>query len=132
APVGEMEITLAQIWSEVLQVERVGRHDQFFELGGHSLLAVKLIERMRQQGLIVDVRAFFTAPTLEGIAALVPLVSFGADDLQIVGAAVGGASNVQDVYPLAPLQEGILFHHLVGEAGDPYVVGALLSFDSRA
>ncbi|WP_010453150.1 AMP-binding enzyme, partial [Pseudomonas asplenii] len=46
APLGSVEITLAQIWADVLKVERVGRHDHFFELGGHSLLAVTLIERM--------------------------------------------------------------------------------------
>ncbi|RUQ42982.1 non-ribosomal peptide synthetase, partial [Corynebacterium pseudodiphtheriticum] len=44
-PEGEMELTLAALWQELLDVERVGRHDNFFELGGHSLLAVKLIER---------------------------------------------------------------------------------------
>ena len=59
APQGEMETQLAAIWAEVLKLERVGRHDNFFELGGHSLLAVTLIERMRRQGLQVDVRALF-------------------------------------------------------------------------
>src|SRR4029077_5258679 len=49
APIGEIETQLAEIWAEVLKVERVGRHDNFFELGGHSLLAITLIERMRQR-----------------------------------------------------------------------------------
>src|SRR6185503_14018490 len=62
APVGEIETALAQIWSEVLQLEQVGRHDHFFELGGHSLLAVKLMERMRQRELHADIRTLFSQP----------------------------------------------------------------------
>ncbi|SFW84399.1 non-ribosomal peptide synthetase, partial [Pseudomonas sp. NFACC04-2] len=69
APIGETEITLAQLWAEVLNVERVGRHDHFFELGGHSLLAVSLMERMRQEGLEADVRTLFEQPTLSEYAA---------------------------------------------------------------
>jgi len=64
APVGEIETAVAEIWAEVLGVEQVGRHDNFFELGGHSLLAVRVIERMRQAGMQVDVRALFVTPTL--------------------------------------------------------------------
>ncbi|WP_157375981.1 AMP-binding enzyme, partial [Burkholderia ubonensis] len=37
-PVGEVEHALADIWAQLLNVERVGRHDNFFDLGGHSLL----------------------------------------------------------------------------------------------
>ena len=47
APVGDTEVTLAELWSEVLGVEGVGHRDHFFELGGHSLLAVRLIEPAR-------------------------------------------------------------------------------------
>ncbi|MDE9499967.1 hypothetical protein KKJ22_19770, partial [Xenorhabdus bovienii] len=49
APVDEMEMTLAQIWQELLKLERVGRQDNFFRLGGHSLTAIQLLSRMREQ-----------------------------------------------------------------------------------
>ena len=70
APVGEVEITLARLWCELLNVERVGRHDHFFELGGHSLLAVSLVGRLQQEGMEADVRALFEQPTLAGYAAI--------------------------------------------------------------
>ena len=68
-PQGETETRLAEIWAQVLKLDRVGRHDNFFELGGHSLLAISLMERMRRAGLEVDVRALFATPTLADLAA---------------------------------------------------------------
>ncbi|HEU4881056.1 MAG TPA: amino acid adenylation domain-containing protein [Longimicrobium sp.] len=77
APVGETEEVLAEIWAEVLGVERVGRHDNFFELGGHSLLAVRVISRMRQVlGAEVVLAHVFSHPTVESLAARLA----GADD----------------------------------------------------
>ncbi len=69
APQGDAETALAEIWRELLGVERVGRHDNFFQLGGHSLLAVKLLDRMREAGLHADVEALFTDATLASLAA---------------------------------------------------------------
>uniref|UniRef100_UPI0039B75EBE phosphopantetheine-binding protein n=1 Tax=Pseudomonas sp. P1B16 TaxID=2986074 RepID=UPI0039B75EBE len=69
APRGELETALAEIWTDVLKIEQVGRDDNFFELGGHSLLAVGLVARMRQAGLHVDARTLFSQPTLAGLAA---------------------------------------------------------------
>ncbi|HEU4560668.1 MAG TPA: amino acid adenylation domain-containing protein [Longimicrobium sp.] len=69
APVGETEQALAEIWAEVLRVERVGRHDNFFELGGHSLLAVRVISRVRQVlGVEVALGELFTRPVLADFA----------------------------------------------------------------
>ncbi|WKB55699.1 non-ribosomal peptide synthetase [Eleftheria terrae] len=159
APIGEVETTLAQLWAELLKVERVGRHDNFFELGGHSLLAVSLIERLRQAGLPLDVRSLFATPTLAALALsigggmaavevppnrippgctaiepeMLSLVQLSRDEIaQVVASVPGGAANIQDIYPLAPLQEGILFHHLMAQVGDVYLTPALLAFDSRA
>ncbi|WP_143151654.1 AMP-binding protein, partial [Pseudomonas sp. NFACC49-2] len=157
APQGDVETTMAQLWQALLGVEQVGRHDHFFELGGHSLLAVSLIERMRQVGLSADVRVLFGQPTLSALAAAVggycevevPANGIARDctritpDMlsltrldqeaidRIVASVPGGAGNVQDIYPLAPLQEGILYHHLSAEQGDPYLLQALFGLRDR-
>ncbi|WP_261278745.1 amino acid adenylation domain-containing protein, partial [Serratia ficaria] len=68
APQGERETLLAEIWRELLGVERVGRHDNFFELGGHSLLAVRLTNRLQQAGLQLQLQALFAGPTLHLLA----------------------------------------------------------------
>ncbi|MFM9272248.1 condensation domain-containing protein, partial [Halomonas elongata] len=72
----------------------------------------------------------------DGCAAIRPeiltLIELDAEEIGLVEAAVpGGASNIQDIYPLAPLQEGILFHHRLQQVGDAYVTPHLLGFDSR-
>jgi hypothetical protein len=65
--------------------------------------------------------------------ALLPLVELTQSQIDAIVALVpGGAANVQDLYPLAPLQQGLLFHHrLAGSERDPYVQQALLAFDGR-
>ncbi|WP_154219806.1 hypothetical protein, partial [Pseudomonas syringae] len=49
----------------------------------------------------------------------------------IVARVPGGVANVQDVYALAPLQEGILYHHLMAPQDDPYRRTVLFNFDSQ-
>ncbi|WP_410962415.1 hypothetical protein, partial [Salmonella sp. SAL4355] len=51
---------------------------------------------------------------------------------RIVRNAPGGAANVQDIYPLTALQEGILFHSLLDGEGDPYLLHTLYGFESRS
>jgi amino acid adenylation domain-containing protein len=72
APVGVLETELAQIWSELLSVERIGRHDNFFELGGHSLTDLKLVSRIAQQfDVQIHVQAVYRCPTVQQLAQLV-------------------------------------------------------------
>ncbi len=158
APQTATEELLAGIWGEVLGLKRVGVHDNFFELGGHSLLVVSVMERMRRVGLHADVRDLYLTPTIAAMAAvaggeggnvevppnrippgcaalspdMLPLVRFGPEEIaQVVAAVPGGAANIQDIYPLAPLQEGLLFHHRMTAGGDGYLTRTLYGFDSR-
>ncbi|HEX2081842.1 MAG TPA: amino acid adenylation domain-containing protein, partial [Longimicrobium sp.] len=70
APQTEVEEALAEIWADVLGVERVGATDDFFALGGHSLLIMRLITRVRDAlGVETSIRTVFAAPTLRAMAA---------------------------------------------------------------
>ncbi|CAJ3999452.1 syringomycin synthetase [Burkholderia pseudomallei] len=158
APQGAKEEALAAIWKDLLPVERISRHDNFFELGGHSLLVIGLSEKLRAAGLHADVRVVYRASTLADLAAhlgtdnqdiRIPLNLIADGDEHITPAQLtlvalsqesidalmtkveGGAANVQDIYPLAPLQEGILFHHLMSGESDPYVLSGVLAFRGR-
>ncbi len=69
APRTDVEKLLAQIWGQLLRVERVGIDDNFFELGGHSLLATQATSRTRDAiGCDLPLRVMFETPTIAEIA----------------------------------------------------------------
>jgi amino acid adenylation domain-containing protein len=69
APRTPLEETLARVWAEVLEVERVGVHDSFFDLGGHSLQSVQLVARLTATlNRPVSVKTVFQAPTVAAMA----------------------------------------------------------------
>ena len=68
------EELLAEIWSHVLGVERVGIYDNFFQLGGHSLLATQVVSRIREAFQVeIPLRSMFEAPTVAGLAENIDL-----------------------------------------------------------
>ncbi|MDB6372144.1 non-ribosomal peptide synthetase, partial [Photorhabdus bodei] len=158
APQGETEIALAAIWRELLGIEQISRYDSFFALGGHSLLAIRVVERLRHLGLTLTARDLFQSPVLSDLAqtlgqhqavivppnvitpattaltpAMLPLIDLTQADIdRIVGQVPSGIANIQDIYALSPLQDGILFHHLLANEGDPYLLTGLMAFADRA
>ncbi|HLZ87831.1 MAG TPA: condensation domain-containing protein, partial [Puia sp.] len=70
APRNELEAALAEIWQQLLAVERVGIHDNFFKLGGHSLLAARVISLIgKTLGAELLIKDLFLYPTLLELAA---------------------------------------------------------------
>ncbi|MFB8753789.1 amino acid adenylation domain-containing protein [Streptomyces parvulus] len=75
------ETRLAEIWSEVLGTSDFGVHDDFFALGGNSLRITQITSRVREAfGVALELRAFFRASTVAGLAALVESEELAAAD----------------------------------------------------
>ena len=72
APRCEAERQLAEIWAEVLGIDRVGIHDNFFDLGGHSLAATRVVSRITETfQLELPIQSLFDRPTVAAIAAVI-------------------------------------------------------------
>jgi hypothetical protein len=72
AATSPLEMSLVQIWEQLLGTTPIGANDSFFELGGNSLLATRLATRLRETfPLDVPLRALFEAATIREQARLV-------------------------------------------------------------
>jgi amino acid adenylation domain-containing protein len=101
-----VEVGLAAIWSEVLEVQGIGREDDFFGIGGHSLLATQALSRVRRAfGVELPVKRLFEAPTLAGLARAIE------EALGAGGAAGGPALRPRGLStaPLSFAQERLWF-----------------------
>jgi acyl carrier protein len=110
APRTPLEVELAALMADLLQVEAVGLTANFFELGGHSLKAMQLIARVRERfGVELSVRTLFEHPTVAGLTAkmeerLVP----PASDLEALLAELEQLSPEEQAQLLAALEtEGV-------------------------
>lgn len=74
APRSDAERILADIWSEVLKVDRVGVHENFYELGGDSILSILVTSRARASGLGLELRHFMEHQTVAGLAEVAVVV----------------------------------------------------------
>jgi acyl carrier protein len=122
APQGAIEELLAGLWSELLGVERIGRHDNFFELGGHSLLATRVVSRLRGVlGIELPLRSLFEAPTVAGLASLVSGASSSAGPALVAGERPA-------VLPLSYAQQRLWFMEQL-EGGASYAVPLALRLE---
>ncbi|MGH7744038.1 MAG: amino acid adenylation domain-containing protein, partial [Candidatus Dormibacteria bacterium] len=115
APRTETEVVLAQVWVEVLGVERVGVEDNFFELGGDSILSIQVMSRLRVVcGVELSPRVLFVDPTVAGLAAAV------AGSVVAGSAAIGVADRAGEL-PLSFAQQRLWFLDEFAPGGSGYV-----------
>ena len=152
APVSEQERILCEACETLLEYNPVGLKDNFFHLGGHSLLAVQLIALLQKKGYHLSISAIFESPSLVDLAekmtlteclqaperidldaveelspSMFPLATLNASDLDaIISVVPGGKNNILDIYSLTALQKGMLFHHRLDKARDPYAMPFLM------
>jgi hypothetical protein len=104
APRTPLEKMLAGCWAEILELERVGIHDDFFELGGDSLSVAHVLARVYEiTHLEIEVSRFFEAPTIAALAdhleTLIPARQAARTSLAI------GRAPREDGVPASPAQE---------------------------
>jgi amino acid adenylation domain-containing protein/non-ribosomal peptide synthase protein (TIGR01720 family) len=94
-PVTPAERVLAEVWAQVLGLERVGTEDNFFELGGDSILSMQVVSRARQAGLRLTAKDMFLYQTIAVLAPRATAVAGAAEPDRLVVGPV----------PLTPIQD---------------------------
>ena len=135
-PSSEMETRVASVWSEVLQVQHLGRADDFFEMGGHSMLAMRAAIRLSEElGRDVPVGELFRSPKLADFAKalddnvqnelpeIVPIdrsgpLALSSSQRQLWLAVQEDGANTAYNMPLAVRLEGFLDIHALQRALD--------------
>ncbi len=114
----------------MLRVDRVGIEDNFFALGGDSILGIQMIGRAVERGIRLAPRQLFERPTVAGLAEEAETEAGPATrDLPAAERRPARASlppevpasGIEAVYPLSPMQEGMLFHSLYAPRSGMYI-----------
>ena len=120
APRNATEELLAGIWSEVLKVPDVGINDNFFELGGDSILSIQIVVPANRAGLKLTTKQLFQYQTIAELAAHAGtteaeeaiLDAIMREPFALISAADRARmpAEIEDAYPLAMMQAGMIFH----------------------
>ncbi|MFP3187007.1 MAG: condensation domain-containing protein, partial [Paraburkholderia sp.] len=88
------------IWSQLLNVAPIGRHDNFFDLGGDSILSLQIVARARQAGLVLSARQVFEQQTIAQLAACAVKADESTQDSEAANTRV----ELDEAIPLLPIQ----------------------------
>ncbi|MEG4271929.1 MULTISPECIES: amino acid adenylation domain-containing protein [unclassified Microcoleus] len=98
APRTPAEETIARIWGQMLEVEKVGIYDNFFELGGDSISSIRIVAKINQAGLRVTPKQLFECPTVAELAAVAATIE-----------------TTEKLLPVLPIQQEFLAEKISGK-----------------
>ncbi|MEC9375345.1 MAG: non-ribosomal peptide synthase/polyketide synthase, partial [Pseudomonadota bacterium] len=94
APTSTLEVMLADIWQEILGVEKIGINDNFFQLGGHSIMAMKLTSKiMSKLQKRISVSVIFSSPTIAELASKIDALAQKKSESEISPNAIKRSSR---------------------------------------
>ena len=129
APRTPEELAVAEIWREVLGLERVAVDDYFFEVGGNSLIATQVISRVRKIFAVeVPLRDFLVAPTVAELAKAIVVAKRSATGLELPP-LVPTSAQPSGGEPLAYAQERLWFLHRLDPGNAAYTSGVALRLE---
>jgi amino acid adenylation domain-containing protein/non-ribosomal peptide synthase protein (TIGR01720 family)/FkbM family methyltransferase len=117
-PTNENELLIATTWAKVIGKEKIGIHENFFSLGGDSIKAIQIAAILNKEGLKVEIKDIFEAPTILELAKIVKPVSMYAEQGPVVGTV-----------PLTPIQLEFFKSDLIRP--EHFNQAILLSFSQR-
>ncbi|MEV0442078.1 amino acid adenylation domain-containing protein [Streptomyces spectabilis] len=127
APRSDAEARIAEVWGQILGLEKVGVEESFFDLGGHSIKAIALVGALRAQGFEAGVGDVFRYRTVAGLAAALGTGGGtpepeGIAPFALVPSGVREAlpADVTDAYPLSQVQLGMLLEMLSDDGLNKY------------
>ncbi|MFN6441572.1 MAG: amino acid adenylation domain-containing protein, partial [Nostoc sp. DedSLP01] len=112
------EKILAAVWANVLGVENVGINDNFFALGGDSIRSIQIVSGAKEQGLNFSVQQLFQHQTIHSLIQKLKTQENNSTKLELTQpfSLISQAdfqqvpSGIEDAYPLAMLQMGMIYH----------------------
>ncbi|WP_084143620.1 hybrid non-ribosomal peptide synthetase/type I polyketide synthase [Methylocapsa acidiphila] len=124
----EIELKLAEIWRDALEVDEIDRNSNFFELGGHSLLAVRMVARVAAAfGVKLRIGALFEAPTLAEFAKLVSRFEKRVAPSSVVSIQPEGSKT-----PIIAIHNTLMYYKLAKMLGDRPFFGIKLFDEGEA
>ncbi|MBF5002512.1 AMP-binding protein, partial [Nocardia sp. BSTN01] len=101
APRTPVEQAIAEVFAEVLGIERVGVDDSFFALGGDSIVSIQLVSRAKARGVVFSPRDVFEQRTVSGLAMVAESAAGQGDSVPMLAELPGGGVGTMPLTPVA-------------------------------